>query len=155
MTLRGKTSSQNSSFNDSELTNAEDIDDDQHEINDFVSIEVDGNLNSAAQGLRADSLVEGAGVNARYWDPHKEYKKYYGVSIGDLVTRPYRGYYVPLIAATLMDFVLNMGGPTTPGIFRLSAASSDIAAARNHIEVRAGLLMHVFASDTATSDVRR
>ena len=155
LTLRGKTSSQNSSFNDSELTNAEDVDEDQHEMNDFVSIDIDGNLNSAAQGVRADSHVEGAGVNARHWDPHKEYKKYYGVSIGDLVTCPYRGYSVPLIAATLMDFVLNMGGPTTPGIFRLSAASRDIAAARNHIEVRAGLLIHVFASDTATSDVRR
>jgi hypothetical protein len=62
-------------------------------------------------------------------------KRFYGLAIDNHLTRKYRGYPVPLIAATLMDFVLNMDGPSTQGIFRLSAPAGEMASARNQIEV--------------------
>jgi protein-tyrosine-phosphatase len=62
-------------------------------------------------------------------------KRFYGLSIENHLTRKFRGYPVPLIAATLMDFVLTMDGPKTQGIFRLSAPVGEMAVARNQIEV--------------------
>jgi hypothetical protein len=62
-------------------------------------------------------------------------KRFYGLSIDNHITRKYRGYPVPLIAATLMEFVMIMDGQKTQGIFRLSAPSGEMAAARNQIEV--------------------
>lgn len=62
-------------------------------------------------------------------------KRFYGLSIENHLTCKFRGYPIPLIAATLMEFVLTMDGPKTQGIFRLSAPAGEMASARNHIEV--------------------
>ncbi len=62
-------------------------------------------------------------------------KRFYGLAIENHLTRKYRGHAVPLVAAFLMDAVLEMDGSSTQGIFRLSAPSGEMAAARNQIEV--------------------
>jgi hypothetical protein len=68
-------------------------------------------------------------------------KRFYGLSIENHLTCKFRGYSIPLIAATLMEFVLTMDGPKTQGIFRLSAPAGEMAAARNQIEVRHALFV--------------
>jgi hypothetical protein len=86
-------------------------------------------------------------------------KRFYGLNIDNHLTRKFRGYPVPLIAAVLMEFVLSMEGSKTQGIFRLSAPAGEMAAARNQIEVCfvyvALLLQFLFSllvSDTSVSD---
>jgi hypothetical protein len=144
--------SQNSSFYDSEIMDVEDEGEDQNAVDDFVSIDFDGNLNSAAHAMRQDSHVEGVGVHELRLDLHKERKLFYGIPIGNLAICEFRGYSVPLIAATMMNFVLDLGGRTTQGIFRLSAPSREISAARNIIEVCKEASIHVLVCDTAISD---
>jgi hypothetical protein len=102
----------------------------------FISVQIDGNLNSAAEATLpdADDAVVNSIVRQRDSENQTNMKSY-GVSIDKLVTREYRGYSVPVIAATLMDFVLSMGGQKTQGIFRLSASAKETAAARRQIEV--------------------
>jgi hypothetical protein len=136
LALGSKRSSQNSSFDESEPTDVENVDEDQDQSDSFVSVEIEGNVASSVQVTHVNSDDEGVGVNLHPLDIQTNCKQFFGVSIDNLAFRHYRGYKIPLIAATLMDFVLNMGGQTTEGIFRLSAPSSETAAARIQIEVR-------------------
>jgi hypothetical protein len=72
-------------------------------------------------------------------------KRFYGIAIDNHLTRKCRGYPVPLIAAFLMDAVLEMDGAKTQGIFRLSAPSGEMSAARYQIEVRPlCILVHAY-----------
>ena len=84
---------------------------------------------------RAAMSVADGGVIAQRRASKIVTKRFYGLSVDNHLTRKYRGYPVPLIAATLMEFVMDMDGPKTQGIFRLSAPSGEMAAARNQIEV--------------------
>jgi hypothetical protein len=130
-----KRNSQNSSVFDSEIVDVEDEGEDQNVDESFVSIDIDGNLNSIVHAMREDSDVEGVGVHVLQLDLHKERKKFYGIPIDNQAICEFRGCSVPLIAATMMNFVLDMGGRTTQGIFRLSAPSMEVSSARNMIEV--------------------
>jgi hypothetical protein len=128
-------SDKTTSSTDSESTHVEN--EDNLEIEEsFISVQIDGNLNSAAEATLpdADDAVVNSIVRQRDSENQTNMKSY-GVSIDKLVTREYLGYSVPVIAATLMDFVLSMGGQKTQGIFRLSASAKETAAARRQIEV--------------------
>jgi len=81
-------------------------------------------------------------------------KRFYGLSVDNHITRKYRGYPVPLIAATLMEFVMIMDGQKTQGIFRLSAPSGEMAAARNLIEVCVVIFIHLLELNTAAAGSR-
>jgi hypothetical protein len=120
---------------DSQSTELEDTDEDQSEKN-WISIQVDVNANVTEVETHLETDAAGVGAAAFRRDPMNQKKKQtFGVLIDKLVTREYCGYSVPFIAATLMDFVSDMDGHNTRGIFRLSAPANDIAAARNQIEV--------------------
>lgn len=79
--------------------------------------------------------ASGAAMSAQRRASKITTKRFYGLSIDNHLTRKFRGYPVPLIAAFLMDAVLEMEGSKTQGIFRLSAPTGEMAQARNQIEV--------------------
>lgn len=119
----------------SESSELEDGDEDQNQ-NNLISIQIDDNSHVAEEETRMDSEGAGVGAHALRLDPKNHNKnKIFGVLIDRLVTRQYRGYSIPLIAATLMDFVSDMDGQNTQGIFRLSASVKEIDAARRQFEV--------------------
>ncbi len=125
-------------------------------------------LKSMFSGLRkktdvadraAAGSAAGGGAHAQRRLSKITVKRFYGLNIDNHLTRKFRGYPVPLIAAVLMEFVLSMDGPKTQGIFRLSAPAGEMAVARNQIEVCAvyGALLPQFlfsllVSDTQVSD---
>jgi hypothetical protein len=105
---------------------------------EFISIDIDGKLDHAvaADCFDAASAVAICGAAPDgLCGPKSSTKKFYGVPIDDQVCLEYRGFSIPLIAATLMNFVVQMCGKETRGIFRLSVSSAELSAALSRIEV--------------------
>jgi hypothetical protein len=132
---RASNSSDKTSSIDSESTYVENGDEGENEGN-LITVQIDGISDSLAEATLLDADDPGVGSTIRQRTSlNQKNMSTYGVSIEKLITRDYRGFSVPLIAATLMDFVLNMDGHRTQGIFRQSASAKDVAAARKQIEV--------------------